>query len=243
MTQWNQLTDIFGCRWNEDSIPECAADNICIAWPSIINCIEKFFDKPARRNALDFGCGGGLFCRKLHEMGFAVTGYDQSEELVAAARVNTPEGVTVTNSAALAAQRGKYDLITSVMVLQFIDDIEATIEKIISLLKPNGLIVYAVFNPGFIEENSNNTVFTGFANSRTGYMELKKGVKIPVCNRTDTEYRDIFERFGYKEIYLDFPAFTAEFLEKYKMPFSTQNPEYLIQAFRRKQYRESTGQA
>ena len=184
-----------------------------------------------------------MFCRKLHEMGFAVTGYDQSEELVAAARVNTPEGVTVTNSAALAAQRGKYDLITSVMVLQFIDDIEATIEKIISLLKPNGLIVYAVFNPGFIEENSNNTVFTGFANSRTGYMELKKGVKIPVCSRTDTEYRDIFERFGYKEIYLDFPAFTAEFLEKYKMPFSTQNPEYLIQAFRRKQYRESTGQA
>ena len=233
MNQWNQLTDVFGCKWTEDAIPECAADNICIAWPSIIHCIEKVFDKPSRLKALDFGCGGGLFCRKLHEMGFAVTGYDESEDLVEAARVNIPEGVTVTNSATLAAQRGRYDLITSIMVLQFVEDIDPAVEKIISLLKPDGLLVHAVFNPEFIEENSGNPVFTGFEDGRAGYMELRKGVRIPVCNRTGSEYRDIFERFGCKEIYRDLPHFTAEFLGKYTMPFSTEKPEYLIQAFRR----------
>ncbi len=234
MNQWDQLTDIFGCRWNEDAIPECVADNICIAWPSIINCIKKVFDKPTRFHVLDFGCGGGLFCRKLYEMGLDVTGYDESEELIKAARVNTPKEVTITNSNAAAAQKGKYDLITSIMVFQFINDIDSTIKNIISLLKPNGLIVYAVFNPKFIKANSNNNIFTGFTNNQTGYMELKKGVKIPVFNRTESEYRHLFEKLGYKEVYLDFPAFTEEFLDKYKMSFSTKDSEYLIQAFRSK---------
>lgn len=234
MNQWNQLTDIFGCKWNEGTIPECHADNICIAWPSIINCIEIVFDEPTRLKVLDFGCGGGLFCRKLYEMGFDVTGYDESEELIKIARVNTPKEVTITNSSTIAAQEGKYDLITSIMVFQFINDIASTLKNIISLLKPNGLIVYAVFNPNFIKENLNNDVFTGFTNNQTGYMELKKGGKIPVFNRSESEYRYIFEKLGYKEVYLDLPAFTQEFLDKYKMPFSTKNSEYLIQAFRDK---------
>lgn len=233
MNHWNQLTDIFGCKWNEDAIPECAADNICIAWPSIINGIERAFNKPTRLNALDFGCGGGLFCRKLHEMGFAVTGYDESEELIKKARVNTPKEVTITNSSTIAAQNGRYDLITSLMVFQFIDNIDSTIKNTISLLKPNALIIFAVFNPKFIEENSKNNIFTDFTSNQTGYMELKKGVKIPVYNRTESDYRNIFEKFGYEEVYLDLPAFTEEFLNKYKMPFSTKSPEYLIQGFRK----------
>lgn len=234
MNHWNQLTDIFGCNWDEDAIPECAADNICIAWPSIINGIEEVFARPSRLKALDFGCGGGLFCRKLHEMGFVVTGYDESEELIKKADVNTPKEVTVTNSSILAAQNGKYDLITSLMVFQFIDNIDSTIEKITSLLKANALLIYAVFNPKFIEENSKTNVFSGFSDKQSGYMELKKGVKIPVYNRTEAEYRTLFAKFGYEEVYLDLPAFSKEFLGKYKMPFCTKNPEYLIQGFRKR---------
>ncbi|HIJ90808.1 MAG: class I SAM-dependent methyltransferase [Desulfobulbaceae bacterium] len=234
MNQWNQLVDIFCCKCHEDTIPECAADNICIAWPSIIKCINVFLENQTRLKALDFGCGGGLFCKKLHEMGFEVTGYDESEELIKAAHGNTPQEVVITNSSTLATTRGKYDLITSIMVFQFIADIDATIKKIVSLLKPNGLLVYAVFNPTFIEENSNNHVFTGFTNNRSGYMELQKGIKIPVYNRSESEYRHIFDKFDYEEAYLDLPEFTEEFLEKYQMPFSTTHSEYLIQAFRKK---------
>lgn len=234
MNHWNQLTDIFGCNWNEDTIPECAADNICIAWPSIINGIEKAFNKPAGLNALDFGCGGGLFCKRLHEMGFEVTGYDESEELIKKARINAPPEVTITNSSTITTQNGRYNLITSLMVFQFIEDIDSTIKNIISLLEPNALVIYAVFNPEFIKENSGNSVFTGFTKNQTGHMELKQGVKIPVYNRTESEYRNIFEKYGYEEAYLDLPAFTEEFLNKYKMPFSTNSPEYLIQGFKSK---------
>lgn len=233
MNQWNQLTDIFGCNRNNESIPECAADNICIAWPSILRCIKKEFDSTARQKVLDFGCGGGLFCCELFKLGFEVTGYDQSDKLVKAAQVNTPEEITITASHIIAALNGKYDLITAIMVLQFVEDIESTISNLLSILEPNGLFVYAVFNPKFIEANLDNSIFIGFKNEPTGYMELKKDIKIQCYSRTESEYRSIFGKLGYEEVYIDYPKFTDEFLSKHKMPFSTQNSEYLIQAFRR----------
>ena len=232
MNQWNQLTEIFGCNWNEKSIPECAADNICIAWPSIVKGINNTFEKQNNLKALDFGCGGGLFCRKLYEMGFRVTGYDQAEELIKTAQLNTPKEVTITNSTTITAQKGKYELITSIMVFQFIADIETTIKKIIALLQPKGLIIFAVFNPEFIAENSASEVFTDFRNKQTGYMELKKGVKVEVFNRTESEYRKIFKKFGFQEVFLEYPDFTEEFLDQYQMPFATNKPEYQIQAFK-----------
>lgn len=229
---WNRLADIFGCPSEEGSIPACAADNICIAWPSIVDCIAGVFKEPRHLKALDFGCGGGMFCRRLHELGFDVTGYDEADELVKTAINYVPEEVTITSSNAIWAQKARYHLITSIMVLQFIEDIAATASRLLSLLQPGGLIVHAVFNPDFVKDNLKQHVFKGFANHRSGFMELKPGVEIPVFIRSASDYRAIFESLGCVEVYRDCPAFTEAFLEKYDMPFSTKSPEYLIQAFR-----------
>ena len=232
MSQWDQLTDIFGCTWNDDTIPAAAADNICMAWPSILACIDKAFPNPARLHALDFGCGGGLFCRRLFDLGFEVTGYDESDELIKIARANTPPEVTITNSSTTVARQGKYDVITAIMVFQFIDDIESTLRNLVSLLTPSGLILYAVFNPDFINENA-GTRFSRPTNSRTWHLALKDGIQIPFFLRTASEYRHSFASMDFKEVYVDFPAFTDEFLKKYQVPFSTKHSEFLIQAFRR----------
>jgi len=234
MNQWNQLADTFGCAWDGNIIPDCAADNICVAWPSILKCIEKEIPESNGYKALDFGCGGGLFCKKLSQHGFNVTGYDQSTELVNSAKCNTPSDVSVTSSNSVMVENGGYDLISSIMVLQFIDDIAPVIDSILSVLNPKGLIVFAVFNPKFIEDNSNSSVFSGFESYRSGYMELKEGIKIPVYNRSESEYREIFESRGLEEVYLDHPIFTKEFLSEYEMPFSTTYSEYQIQGFRHK---------
>ena len=117
------------------------------------------------------------------------------------------------------------------MVFQFIRDIESTIKTIVSLAKPKALIVYAVFNPEFVENNLNGAIFTGLQNEKTRYMELKKGVIIPFYNRTPAEYGSSFAKFGYEEVYRDLPAFTDVFLTQHQMPFSTKYSEYLIQGF------------
>jgi len=234
MNQWNQLADTFGCAWDENIVPECAADNICIAWPSILKCIKQEIPESNGYKALDFGCGGGLFCRKLSEKGFKVTGYDQSEELIDSAKRNTSNDVIVTSSNSVMVQNGRYDLVTSIMVLQFIKDIEPVIDSILSVLNPKGLLVFAVFNPKFIEDNSRSSSFSGFEDYRVGYMELKEGVKISVYNRNKLEYREILESKGLEEVYLDYPVFTEGFLGEHEMPFSTTYSEYQIQAFRYK---------
>ena len=234
MNHWNQLTDIFGAVGDENIIPESAADNICIAWPSILACIERAFPEISNVKALDFGCGGGLFCNKLFKMGFEVTGYDESQELIKSATLNTNDEVTVTGSKSVMIKKGKYDVVSSIMVLQFIEDIDLAIDSILSVLKPEGIVIFAVFNPKFIEDNSNGKVFSGFDNYQSGYMELKEGYKIPVYNRTESKYREIFSSRGLEEVYLDYPAFTKEFLGEHEMPFSTKHSEYQIQGFRYK---------
>lgn len=234
MNPWDHLADIFGRGGNEDAIPEYAADNICIAWPSMMRCMGTVFPRLAHLKVLDFGCGGGLFCRKLFSLGLEVTGYDPSAELIKAARANNPEAVTLTRSLARAAQQAPYDLITSIMVFPFIPDIDAAVQKLASLLKPRGLIVYAAFNPEFISDNSDNKIFSSLADNQTGYLELKQGVRIPFFIRTASEYQRVFERGGFRQVYLEFPAFTEAFLKKYPMPFSTRHPEFIIQAFRKR---------
>jgi 2-polyprenyl-3-methyl-5-hydroxy-6-metoxy-1,4-benzoquinol methylase len=234
MNQWDELVDTFGCSWEEETIPETVADNICVAWPSINKCIESHFPEPLGRKALDFGCGGGLFCRVLAQQGFAVTGFDKSTKLAESARRNISNNISVTTSETQMLNNGGYDLISSIMVLQFIEDINTTISKLVSVLNKNGLLIFAVFNPKFIEDNSECMAFSSFKDYRSGYMELKEGLKIPVYNRSHKEYRNFFKALGLEEVYLDYPEFNQEFLSKYEMPFSTTFSEFQIQGFKRK---------
>ena len=233
MNQWDGLVDTFGCSWEEEIVPETAADNICIAWPSINQCIESHFTEPLGRKALDFGCGGGLFCRALAQRGFSVTGFDTSIKLAESARRNISNNISITTSETQMLDNGGYDLISSIMVLQFIEDIDATISKLVSVLNKNGLLVFAVFNPEFIEDNSECAAFSGFKDYRSGYMELKQGLKIPVYNRSREEYESLFKAVGLEEVYVDYPEFDQEFLSKYEMPFSTAFSEFQIQGFKR----------
>jgi len=167
-------------------------------------------------------------------MGFSVTGYDESHELIKSANLNTQPEVTITSLNSELVGNGKYDLVTSIMVFQFIVDIESTIERITTIIKLGSLVIFAVFNPCFIVENSSNDVFSGFERYQTGYMELKEGFKIPVYNRYEEEYREIFLKKGFEEVYLDYPEFTKVFLGEHNMSFSTKYSEYQIQGFRYK---------
>ncbi len=90
---------------------------------------------------LEVGCGSGLFLRHLREAGYAVEGVETSSADVRYARDQI--GLTVFEGAleTLPLERGHYDAVVMVYVLEHILDPAATLERIHSLLKPGGWVV------------------------------------------------------------------------------------------------------
>jgi 2-polyprenyl-3-methyl-5-hydroxy-6-metoxy-1,4-benzoquinol methylase len=80
---WDILAETtFNTNVSIADIESNAADNIIISWPVIIDCIQQYVTLNSISKALDFGCGVGLFSRKLNELGFSVTGVDSSISMI-----------------------------------------------------------------------------------------------------------------------------------------------------------------
>ena len=238
-SQWDSLAEVFGTDLNP-SAEGYAADNILIAWPSLLRGIEQTFGSNQSLNVLDFGCGGGLFCNQLAGKGHHVTGYDDSASMLAAARTRAQAGVKIVNHPKVALKPKAYDVITTCMVMPFIADLRAMTAAFINALKPNGLIIQATFNPAFIAENKNHAFFPPAEQNDLSQIELKPGVKIPFYQRSAADYQKTFASYQYEEVYRDLPPFTSGFLDSYPMPFATKEPEYLVQGFQAKN--QSKGQ-
>jgi len=236
MNPWDKLSNIFGDYTIGNDVPEGIADNILIAWPCILAFVNQYFGRLDRLEVLDFGCGGGHFCRRMHELGSNVTGYDTSQELVRIAQKNLPRDIVITDSDKILSEGKSYDLITSIMVFQFIPDVEKIIPRLLNLLKAEGCLIYAVFNPEFVKSlfKIAKIFYCLKENTEiTATMKLEEGSEIPVYARSAEYYRLIFAKYGCKEIFRDYPVFTEKFLKRYPMPFSTEKPEFLIQAFKK----------
>jgi|GEM_PF-4113028 len=67
---WDALSQYFNTFKEDGSIEAGAADNILIAWPVLIEIINKFLPKFSSKKALDYGCGTGGFCNTLNNLGF-----------------------------------------------------------------------------------------------------------------------------------------------------------------------------
>lgn len=231
MNPWNQLVNVFGSTWDEEKVSGVAADNICIAWPSILQCIHNWQCDLSNKTALDFGCGGGLFCRKLSQLGLQVTGCDEASELLHVARGNNYATTTICDCERVYQSDEQFDLITSIMVFQFVEDMHILLQKLLSKLKPNGLLVFSVFNPQFVVHTLNGRMHSSLPGNTVDTLSFKGELHIPVFNRDALEYQSLLGEYGLCEMYRDYPPFTPEFLHEYDMPFSVELPEYLIQGF------------
>ncbi|WP_374523765.1 bifunctional 2-polyprenyl-6-hydroxyphenol methylase/3-demethylubiquinol 3-O-methyltransferase UbiG [Sphingopyxis sp.] len=103
----------------------------------------------AGRMALDVGCGAGLLAEPLARMGAAVTGVDAAPENIAAARAHAAgQGLAITyfwgELAALPATR--FDLVTSMEVVEHVTDPAAFIGELASRLAPGGLMILSTPN-------------------------------------------------------------------------------------------------
>jgi 2-polyprenyl-6-hydroxyphenyl methylase/3-demethylubiquinone-9 3-methyltransferase len=103
----------------------------------------------AGKSALDVGCGAGLLCEPLARLGAQVTGVDAAPENVAAAQAHaTTSGLDISYCAGELSEQGlgRFDLITSMEVIEHVTDPAAFIGELTAHLNPGGLMILSTPN-------------------------------------------------------------------------------------------------
>ena len=101
------------------------------------------------KKALDVGCGAGLLCEPLARMGAKVTGLDAAPENIAVAMAHAgPQGLDIDyrNEAIEDFGGTGFDLVTSLEVLEHVDDPQAFINGLAGALAADGLMILSTPN-------------------------------------------------------------------------------------------------
>ena len=117
--------------------------------------------EPLRQEAgryLDVGCGYAGTLVAFAKAGFDVFGIDVSENLVAYSKANCldhdlHDRVRVGDilDEKLVADLGKFDVITCLDVIEHVPDAKQTMDHMVSLLKPGGMLLLEIPNKHFLE--------------------------------------------------------------------------------------------
>ncbi|MGV6802504.1 MAG: bifunctional 2-polyprenyl-6-hydroxyphenol methylase/3-demethylubiquinol 3-O-methyltransferase UbiG [bacterium] len=103
-------------------------------------------------NLIDIGCGGGLVCEPMRRLGATVTGIDAAERNVKTATAHAAEqGLDIvyrhTTVEDLAqSDKGQYDIVLNLEVVEHVADVALFLEKSASLVKPGGIMIVATLN-------------------------------------------------------------------------------------------------
>ncbi len=103
----------------------------------------------AGRRALDVGCGAGLVCEPLARMGASVTGLDAAPENIAAAKAHAePQRLNIDyrNIGIETFGESGFDLVTSLEVIEHVDDPDMFVAGLANALAPDGLMIISTPN-------------------------------------------------------------------------------------------------
>jgi SAM-dependent methyltransferase len=100
---------------------------------------------------LDLGCGGGHFTTVAVELGWTVSGIDESEDQLRVARNRLPTAEFVqADGTDLPFADGSFDVGFSTFTHTDFDDFSASVQEARRVLKPNGRFVYVGNHPCFV---------------------------------------------------------------------------------------------
>ena len=117
---------------------------IDLHWGGDIESVRPLVGK----TALDVGCGAGLLCEPLARLGAAVTGLDAAPANVEAAALHAQgAGLEITYRAGeIAELEGRFDLVTSLEVLEHVAEKAVFVAELARHLTPGGLMVLSTPN-------------------------------------------------------------------------------------------------
>jgi SAM-dependent methyltransferase len=113
---------------------------------------------------LDLGCGEGRFPRDLKAAGYQVIGIDASPTLIGNARAADPDGdYRVADAAKLLLADASVQLVTALLSLHDMDDMDGAIAEAARVLVPGGRLCAAVVHPinsgGHFESSTPDAAF------------------------------------------------------------------------------------
>lgn len=101
----------------------------------------------ARGRVLDVGCGGGFLTVELAKAGFAITGLDVEESVLAPGRVRRPDVDWIVGRAeALPFGDGSFDTVCMMDVLEHLEEPRAAVREALRVLRPGGQFLFHTFN-------------------------------------------------------------------------------------------------
>ncbi|HEX6072449.1 MAG TPA: bifunctional 2-polyprenyl-6-hydroxyphenol methylase/3-demethylubiquinol 3-O-methyltransferase UbiG [Sphingomicrobium sp.] len=100
------------------------------------------------RTALDVGCGAGLLAEPLARLGAKVTAIDAAPELIAVAHDHASAMRLDIDYRAAAVEElgGRFDLVTSMEVIEHVADPAAFLKALAKRLSPDGLLILSTPN-------------------------------------------------------------------------------------------------
>jgi 2-polyprenyl-6-hydroxyphenyl methylase/3-demethylubiquinone-9 3-methyltransferase len=103
---------------------------------------------------LDIGCGGGLLCEPLAQLGARVTGIDAGFENIEAAKIHAQEtDLNIIYHHVLPEQlekeQGRYDVVINMEVLEHVTDINTFLQASTALVRPGGAMALSTLNRTF----------------------------------------------------------------------------------------------
>jgi 2-polyprenyl-6-hydroxyphenyl methylase/3-demethylubiquinone-9 3-methyltransferase len=100
------------------------------------------------RRAADVGCGAGLLAEPLARLGASVTGVDPAPENIEAARAHAlGQGLEIDyRVGGVEALGGRFDLVTSLEVVEHVADARAFVQGLADALAEDGLLVLSTPN-------------------------------------------------------------------------------------------------
>ncbi len=113
------------------------------------HCDSSLLRPLAGKAALDVGCGAGLLCEPLARLGARVTGLDAAAENIAVAKAHAgPQGLDIDyRNEAIEDFAGKdFDLVTSLEVIEHVDDPQAFVNGLAGSLADDGLMILSTPN-------------------------------------------------------------------------------------------------
>ncbi|VWX60895.1 bifunctional 2-polyprenyl-6-hydroxyphenol methylase/3-demethylubiquinol 3-O-methyltransferase UbiG [Sphingorhabdus sp. 109] len=113
------------------------------------HCDSSLLRPLAGKAALDVGCGAGLLCEPLARLGARVTGLDAAAENIAVARAHAaPQGLDIDyrNEAVEDFAGTDFDLVTSLEVIEHVDDPQAFVNGLAGSLADDGLMILSTPN-------------------------------------------------------------------------------------------------